>query len=167
MYLKNRSPTKFLEHITPYEEFYGYKPIVNHLRIFWCKAFSHIPKEDKKNLMQSRPNVSSLVIVLTINLTKCMIPLLINVFASRDVIFHEYANEVQKEDDQDVWKLPKEGIESAKVEEIEDQQDDVEDKNGKIKCIEATSNQSTPRKSGATPQAVRHYEDQQGKFRHL
>jgi hypothetical protein len=69
------------------------------------------------------------------------------VFAIRDVIFHEYEDEFQKEDDQDVWKLPNEGIESENAEEIEDQQDDVEDQNN----IEATSSQNTLRRSGETP----------------
>jgi transposase InsO family protein len=68
VYVKNRSPTNFLEHKTPYEALYGYKIIANHLRIF----------------------------------------------GSKYVIFHEYAYEVQKEDNQDLWELPKEGIESEK-----------------------------------------------------
>ena len=50
LYLKNRSPTKILEHKTPFESFYGYKPEVSHLRIFGSKAFSHIPKEDRRKL---------------------------------------------------------------------------------------------------------------------
>jgi len=49
-YLKNRSPTNSLELKTPFEALYGYKPAVKHLRIFGCKAFSHIPKEDRKKL---------------------------------------------------------------------------------------------------------------------
>lgn len=42
-------------------------------------------------------------------------PIIHKVFASRDVIFHQYANEVKKEDDHDVCKLPKEDIESEKI----------------------------------------------------
>jgi hypothetical protein len=143
VYLQNRSPTKFLEHKTPYEAFNGYKPIVNHLRVFGSKAFSHIPKEIEGNLMQSQSNVFSLVIVLTIKLTKCMILLLIKSLQVGMLYFMS----MQDDDSQDVLKLPEEGIESEKVEESEDQQDDVESQSG----IEATSSKSTPRKSGATP----------------
>jgi len=49
VYLKNRSPTKYLEHKTPFEALYGFKPKVSHLRIFGCKAFAHIPKEDRES----------------------------------------------------------------------------------------------------------------------
>jgi hypothetical protein len=65
--------------------------------------------------MKSQYNVSSLVSVLTIKITKCMISLLIIFFQVRDVIFHEYADEVKKEDDRDIYKLLKEGIESEKT----------------------------------------------------
>lgn len=44
VYLKNRTHTKILEHKTPFESFYGYKPKVNHSRIFGSKAFAHITK---------------------------------------------------------------------------------------------------------------------------
>lgn len=50
VYLKNKSPTKYIEHKTPVKAFYGFKPKVSHLRIFGCKAFGHIPKEDRRNL---------------------------------------------------------------------------------------------------------------------
>jgi hypothetical protein len=69
-------------------------------------------------------------------------PITYKVFSGRDVIFHEYAND----DSQYVWKLPEEGTESENVEENEDKKYDVESQSG----IEATSNRSTPIKSGAT-----------------
>eukprot|EP01018_Ginkgo_biloba_P016342 Gb_05795 [translate_table: standard] len=58
-----------------------------------------------------------------------------------------YCDDIQKEDSQDSWKLPKEGIKSAKEEEVEDQQDNVESQSS----IEATSNKDTPRSSETTP----------------
>jgi len=66
-------------------------------------------------------------------------PIIHKFFASRDVIFNEYADD----DSQDVWKLIEEGIESAKVEESEDQQDDIESQS----CINVIKIGGTPRKS--------------------
>ena len=50
VYLKNRSPTRYLGFKTPFEALYGFKPAVNHLRVFGSKAFAHIPKADRKKL---------------------------------------------------------------------------------------------------------------------
>jgi hypothetical protein len=139
MYLQNRSPTKFLEHKTPYEAFNGYKPIVNHLRVFGSKAFSHIPKENRRKLDAKSVKCIFIGYCVDHKAYKMYDPITHKVFASRDVIFHEYADD---DDSQDVWKLPKEGIESEKVEESEDQQDDVESQSG----IEATSNKEYTKK---------------------
>lgn len=45
IYLKNKTPTRYLDFNTPLKALHGFKPIAHHLRIFRCKAFSHIPKE--------------------------------------------------------------------------------------------------------------------------
>ena len=50
VYLKNRSPTRCLDHKTPFKALYDSKPTVNKLMIFGCKYFAHIPKENKKKL---------------------------------------------------------------------------------------------------------------------
>ena len=44
VYLRNRSPSKFLKNVTPYEIFNENKPNVSHLKVFGCKAMVHIPK---------------------------------------------------------------------------------------------------------------------------
>ena len=49
-YLLNRSPTKSLNNKTPFEEWTGEKPRVNHLKIFGCLAYTHIPKDERKKL---------------------------------------------------------------------------------------------------------------------
>lgn len=51
VYLKNRSPTKILEHETPFETLYVYKLVLSHLRIFGSKAFLHVLKEDRRKLV--------------------------------------------------------------------------------------------------------------------
>ena len=50
-YVRNRTPIK--DDQTPYEQWYGRKPNVTHLRVFGCVAYSHVPnveclKLDKK-----------------------------------------------------------------------------------------------------------------------
>ncbi len=46
-YLKNRSPSRVIEDKTPFEVWHGYKPKVDHLRVFGCDAYSHIPKDER------------------------------------------------------------------------------------------------------------------------
>jgi hypothetical protein len=45
VYLINRSPTPALDGKTPYEAWYGFKPKVNHLRLFGSTCYALVPKE--------------------------------------------------------------------------------------------------------------------------
>lgn len=47
-FLTNRSSTVCLKGKTPYEMWYGNKPDLSKLKVFGCKAFSHVPKEKRK-----------------------------------------------------------------------------------------------------------------------
>ena len=47
VYLKNRSPTKAVQGMTPFEAWHGKKPSVDNLRVFGCDAYAHIPKEER------------------------------------------------------------------------------------------------------------------------
>jgi hypothetical protein len=53
VYILNRSPTKALNGMTPYEAWHGRKPVVSHLRVFGCLAFTkelgHIGKLDDRS----------------------------------------------------------------------------------------------------------------------
>ena len=42
VYLQNRSPTKAVEAMTPFEAWVGEKPNVGHLRTFGCVAYAHV-----------------------------------------------------------------------------------------------------------------------------
>ena len=42
-YLKNRCPTTTIKGMTPYEAWFGKKTKVEHLRVFGCDAYAHIP----------------------------------------------------------------------------------------------------------------------------
>jgi hypothetical protein len=48
--VQNRSPRKILGNKTLEEEFIGNKPEVNHLRIFGCPMYIHVPKEKRTKL---------------------------------------------------------------------------------------------------------------------
>jgi hypothetical protein len=55
VYLLNRSPTRCLKGKTPYEAWFGKKPIVRHLKVFGCVAFvkvtrPHLSKLDARGL---------------------------------------------------------------------------------------------------------------------
>jgi hypothetical protein len=53
VYMLNRSPTKALNGMTPYEAWHGRKPVVSHLRVFDCLTFGkelgHIGKLDDRS----------------------------------------------------------------------------------------------------------------------
>ena len=50
VYVQNRTPHRVLENKTPEEVFFDKKPKVNHLRIFGCPMYIHIPKEERTKL---------------------------------------------------------------------------------------------------------------------
>ncbi len=50
MYIKNQCPTKTLDSKTPQEAWSGKKPYVSHLKVFGCKAFAHVPDENRTKL---------------------------------------------------------------------------------------------------------------------
>ena len=50
VYLRNRSPTRALAGITPYQAWTGEKPCVNHLKVFGCAAYAHIPSDQRRKL---------------------------------------------------------------------------------------------------------------------
>ena len=49
-YILNRCPTKALVDRTPFEAYYGYKPKVNHFRIFGSVAYALIPAQHRTKL---------------------------------------------------------------------------------------------------------------------
>ena len=50
VYLRNRSPTKAVKGMTPFEAWNQKKPSVSYLRVFGCKAYSHVPKDERGKL---------------------------------------------------------------------------------------------------------------------
>ncbi len=50
VYVRNRSPTKALQSMTPCEAWHGIKPNVKTLRIFGCRVYAHVPKVERRKL---------------------------------------------------------------------------------------------------------------------
>lgn len=46
-YVINRSPSRVLAEVTPYEKWTGKKPNISHLKIFGSKAMVHVPKQNR------------------------------------------------------------------------------------------------------------------------
>ena len=53
IHVQNRSPHRVLGNKTSEEMFRGEKPKVNHLRIFGCLIYLHVPKEKRLKLEPS------------------------------------------------------------------------------------------------------------------
>lgn len=49
-YLRNRSPAKSLDQMTPFEAWTGRRPDIRHLRVFGCTAYAHIPRDERGKL---------------------------------------------------------------------------------------------------------------------
>jgi hypothetical protein len=50
VYLQNKSPHRILGKKTPEETFTGRRPNVEHIRIFGCLTYSHVPSEKRTKL---------------------------------------------------------------------------------------------------------------------
>jgi hypothetical protein len=50
IYLRNISPTAFLDGITPYEAWFGFKPRVKNIRVFGSVCYALVPKEKRTKL---------------------------------------------------------------------------------------------------------------------
>jgi hypothetical protein len=89
VYLKNRSPTRCLDNVTPFEAFYGSKPAVHNLKVIGCKAFSQIPKENRNKLDAKAIKCIFIGYYSEFKAYKLFDPSTHKVFASRDILFHE------------------------------------------------------------------------------
>ena len=56
MYIHNRSPTRALNKITPYESVFKTKPNISHLKVFGSKAYLHRPLSTRDKLDRKAKN---------------------------------------------------------------------------------------------------------------
>ena len=50
VYLHNRSPTRYLNNMTPYEAWNSVKPDLSHIKVFGCDAYLFVPNEKRGKL---------------------------------------------------------------------------------------------------------------------
>ncbi|MCO5566902.1 hypothetical protein L7F22_020585 [Adiantum nelumboides] len=91
-YLMNRSSTKILKGITPYEALHKFKPKVHHLRVFGCLVFTQVPDEKRKKLNDKSRKCILVGYSDVSKAYKLYNPIKKESFMSRDIIFDENAS---------------------------------------------------------------------------
>jgi len=106
VYLKNRSTTKILDFKSPFEVLFSFMPVVSHLRVFGCKAFVHVPKENRKMLDSRDIKCTFIGYCSEYKPYKLFDPSTHKVFVSRDVAFHEQVDDGNHVQDNEECYVP-------------------------------------------------------------
>jgi hypothetical protein len=115
VYLKNISPTRCLDGVTPFEALYGSKPVVHNLKVSRCKAFAHIPKENRRKLDAKSIKCIFIGYCYEFKAYKLFDPATHKVFSSRDVLFHEQEAGNHDDNSHEEWqRLLDERVEEEK-----------------------------------------------------
>jgi hypothetical protein len=123
VYLKNRSPTRCLDNVTPFEALYGSKPAVNNLKVFGCKDFAHIPKENRGKLDTKATKCIFIGYCSEFKAYKLFDPATHKVFASRDVLFHEQEARNHDDNNHEEWhRLLDERVKEEQQQQLPTQQ---------------------------------------------
>uniref|UniRef100_A0A251TCA0 Putative copia protein n=1 Tax=Helianthus annuus TaxID=4232 RepID=A0A251TCA0_HELAN len=88
-YLLNRATTKSVPKLTPQEAWSGKKPNVDHLRVFGCIAYVHIPKQNRSKLDDKTERAIFVGYSEHSKGYKLFNPITHKMIISRDVIFSE------------------------------------------------------------------------------
>jgi hypothetical protein len=62
-YLVNRSPSSTLDDKNPHEVWTGKKTFLEHLRVFGCDAYVHVPKENRSKMDKKKMKSVSLLVI--------------------------------------------------------------------------------------------------------
>ena len=90
VYLRNRVPTTaFNKKITPYERWYRRKPNLNHLKVFGCMAYAHIPDVKRTKLDKKAEKLRFVGYSTQSKGYRLLDEKTSNVVIRRDVIFNE------------------------------------------------------------------------------
>ena len=97
VYIRNRSPTKAVKRMTPYEALHGRKPDVGHFRVFGCVSYAHIAKDERKKLDVTARRCVLVGYGTEVKGYRLYDPARDKVFYSRDVKFNEDEVGIEKE----------------------------------------------------------------------
>jgi hypothetical protein len=89
VYVQNRSPHRILKNMTLEEAFSRKKPNVEHLRIFGCPLYIHVPKDTRKKLEPSGKTRIFVGYSESSKAYRIYVPCQQNIEISRDVNFDE------------------------------------------------------------------------------
>ena len=112
-YLRNRSPTKAVKDMTPFEAWSSIKPDVQHLRVFGSICYSHIHKSERQKLDPKSRKAILLGYGENVKGYRLYDPQEKRVYYSRDVLFEEMK-----------FKESKRSLESI-IEETEEETNDL------------------------------------------
>ena len=76
------------------------------MRVFGSKAFSHVPKEDRKKLDSKAIKCIFIGYCTKFKAYKLFNPSTHKVFESRDVVFHEKVNDGSHKSANEEWNMP-------------------------------------------------------------
>jgi hypothetical protein len=88
-YLVNRSPSSALDDKTPHEVWSGKKPSLQHLRVFGCDAYVHVPKENRSKMDKKAEKCIFIGYKDGVKGYKLWNPETKKIVYSRDVVFRE------------------------------------------------------------------------------
>jgi hypothetical protein len=88
-YLVNRSPSSVLDDKTPHEVWSGKKPSLQHLRVFGCDAYVHVPKENRSKLYKKDKKCIFIGYKDGVKVYNLCNPETNKIVYSRDVVFRE------------------------------------------------------------------------------
>jgi len=101
-YSNNKSPTRYLDLKTPFKNLYGFKLAIHRLKVFGCKAFAHIPKQNRKKLDAKAIKCIFVGYCSEFKAYKMFDPSTHKVFASEYVIFREQEDEGNKDNNYEI-----------------------------------------------------------------
>jgi hypothetical protein len=96
-YLVNRSPSSALDDTTPHEVWSRKKPSLQHLRVFGCDAYVHVPKENRSKLDNKDEKCIFIGYKDGVKGYKLWNPETKKTIYSRDVVFREVKDVSKKE----------------------------------------------------------------------
>jgi hypothetical protein len=111
IYVQNKSPHRILNDMTPEEAFSGKKPNVEHLRIFGCLVYIHIPKDKRKKLEPSGKKGIFVGYIESYKAFKIYISEQHKVEVSKDVTFNEkmaFKKPIEETIEEEEYDEPKE-----------------------------------------------------------